>query len=70
MEYKRIKRKLLILVLAIIMVFGILPIAAYAADGNGDGYDDNDFDKLQAFLNQPSAESGQTNGQRINQPGL
>lgn len=60
------KRKLLALILVGFMVFGILPLTAYAADGDGDGYDDNDFDKLQTFLNQSSAVPGETNGQRIN----
>ncbi len=60
------KRKLLVFILSIIMVFGTLSITAYAVDIGGTEYDDNDFYKLQAFLNQPSEIAGQTNGQRIN----
>lgn len=37
-----------------------------AEDTNNDGYNENDFNKLQAFLNQPSADTGKTNGEQIN----
>lgn len=60
------QRRLIVYGLTIIMVLCLFPTAALAADNNSDGYDDNDFDKLQAFLDQPSAVSGKTNGQAIN----
>ena len=40
--------------------------AKWTDDANGDGYNDFDFSRIQAFLNQPSAVSGITNGQQIN----
>jgi uncharacterized repeat protein (TIGR02543 family) len=40
--------------------------SAQGGDENGDGYHDGDFARIASFLCQPSAEEGQTNGQRIN----
>ena len=60
------KQKLLVFILSIIMILGMLPVTALAYEHDGLTYDDNDFNKLQAFLNQPSEIPGQTNGQRIN----
>lgn len=55
------KRKLLFFILSAVMLLGIFPVGAFAADG----YHEHDFGKLQAFLNQPSATAGQSNGQRL-----
>jgi hypothetical protein len=52
--------------LAVVIVLAFIPSAALAEDDNLDGYNDNDFDKLQAFLDLPSAAAGQTNGQVLN----
>jgi hypothetical protein len=60
------KRKLVIIALAAALALLAFPHAALAADGNGDGYDDNDFSKLQTFLNLPSIIPGQSNGQCLN----
>ena len=43
-----------------------LQAVSFASDGDSDGYDDNDFYKLQTFLTQPSSTPGKTNGQQIN----
>lgn len=59
-------KKLFIFLLVMVLTLGMLPTVALAADGDSDGYDDNDYAKLQAFLNQPSAISGLSNGQSLN----
>jgi len=40
----------------------MLPCTAMAADENMDGYDDNDFNKIKAFLNQTSSNGVDKNG--------
>lgn len=53
------KHKFIVFTLLMVMLaLSLLSSVAYAADGNLDGYDDNDFDKMQAFLDQPSGVSG------------
>jgi len=55
-----------ILALIILTVFSSPVLAGETDDLNADGYNDNDFNKVQAFLNLPSAIDGKTNGQAIN----
>ena len=62
MQYK----KGLFLLLCAVLILAVFPAVALAADDNDDGYDDNDFTKLQIFLNLPSAEAGESNGKQIN----
>lgn len=62
----RSKMRLLVFGLVAIVAFALLPTLALAADANSDGYNDNDFSKLQSFLNQPSAIPDKTNGQALN----
>ena len=63
MAMLRLKRMLI----ALLLVCLLIPFSstiAYAAntDTNGDGYNDNDYDKILAFLKQPSAVAGKING--------
>jgi|GEM_PF-3156747 len=54
-------------ILCFIIVFFLFSITGYAADISPlDGYEDNDYDKLQAFLNSASLEAGKTNGEYLN----
>lgn len=59
------KRTIILLIIVITVLF-LVPSVALAADVNGDGYNDNDFNKMQAFLDQPSDIGGQTNGEAMN----
>ncbi|NPV92683.1 MAG: hypothetical protein HPY50_18095 [Firmicutes bacterium] len=56
--------RMLALALVLMMVLALFP--ALEASAAPPGYNENDFNKLQAFLNQDSAEAGQTNGQALN----
>ncbi len=62
-------KKIVIFILSILLIY-TLPSAIGFADSNGDansdGYYDNDFNKIRAFLNRPSAVAGKTNGQQLN----
>jgi len=60
------KKKIIIILFSLLMLFILLPCTALAADENADGYDDNDFSKLQAFLNQTSSNGIAKNGAVIN----
>jgi uncharacterized repeat protein (TIGR02543 family) len=60
------KSRLLILILSVIMILGLLPAIAYAADDNEDGYNDHDFAKMQTFLEQLSDDGVTKNGTRLN----
>lgn len=53
-------------ILIVMLLVSILPVSVLAADDDSNGYDDNDFAKLQAFLDLPSAVADKTNGQCIN----
>lgn len=57
-------RRMLALALVLMMVLALFP--ALEASAAPPGYNVNDFDRLQAFLNLPSAVAGQTNGQALN----
>jgi hypothetical protein len=59
-------KRTFILLITIVLVLFLVPSVALAADTNLDGYNDNDFNKVQAFLDQPSDIAGQTNGQCLN----
>lgn len=59
------KRITIILILTA-LILALVPAVALADSEVPAGYDANDFSKLRTFLNQPSAVSEQTNGQRIN----
>lgn len=59
-------QKKLVAIFTLLLVFAMIPGMAYAVDADGDGYHDVDFQKLQAFLNQPSAVPGKTNGEVLN----
>ncbi|GEM_PF-2017765 len=58
-------RKIICLLVFVFFLF-LVPSAVNAYDYNGVTYNDNDFYKLQTFLNQPSAVEGKTNGQQLN----
>lgn len=59
-------KKAIVFIISLLMLLVLFPTSALAEDINSDGYDDNDFSKLQTFLNQPSSISGKTNGDCIN----
>ncbi|MEX1307210.1 MAG: InlB B-repeat-containing protein [Eubacteriales bacterium] len=61
MKYRRA-----IVFFAVIFCVLLFGVQAFAADGNGDGYDDNDFDKIQAFLDTLSTDGTTTNGVVLN----
>jgi len=58
-------KKLLLIILSVFLLLVLFPSSALAADENMDGYDDNDFNKIQAFLNQISNDGSTTNGKRL-----
>ncbi|NMC57575.1 MAG: LPXTG cell wall anchor domain-containing protein [Eubacteriaceae bacterium] len=60
------KKKIIVFLISLLMMLVLFPISTLAEDVNSDGYNDNDFNKIQMFLNQPSAISGKTNGDCIN----
>lgn len=60
------KKKTTVFIISLLMLLVFFPTSALAEDANSDGYNDNDFSKLQTFLNQPSSVSGKTNGDCIN----
>jgi len=60
------KRGISILVIVIALVWLVMPMAALAHDFGGLTYNDNDFGKLQAFLNQTSSDGSHTNGWQLN----
>ena len=68
MKHKKTAALSILVFLLLGLVFSPLPIPAFAAgvDSNSDGYDDNDFNQVQAFLNMPSASAGNSNGKQIN----
>ena len=59
------KRRLLILGIAVILTLTLLPTAALAYDSGGETYNEHDYNAMVNFLNQPSAVEGQTNAQRL-----
>ncbi|MEL7569421.1 MAG: InlB B-repeat-containing protein, partial [Eubacteriaceae bacterium] len=62
---KVIKKSLTVL-FVLIYILTMMPLSIFAYESGGVTYNDNDFNKLQTFLNLPSTESGKTNGQIIN----
>lgn len=60
------KSRLLILILSTIMILGLLPATAYAINIGGLDYNDHDFAKMQAFLEQMSDDGTTKNGERLN----
>ncbi len=63
------KRKFLVTLIATLLLLAVFAGAALALDSsdtNLDGYNDNDFNKIQAFLNLTSAEPSKLNGEQIN----
>lgn len=62
----KVLKKTLISIFILIYLLTMLPMNIFAYDSGGVTYNDNDFYKLQTFLNLPSAEAGKTNGQQLN----
>ncbi len=60
------KVKSAIFLAAVILCILFSGVSVYAADSNLDGYDDNDFNKIQAFLNQTSTNGTTSNGAFLN----
>ena len=60
------KRGISILVIVIVLILMMMPTAALAYDFGGLTYNDNDFGKLQAFLNLTSSDGSHTNGWQLN----
>jgi hypothetical protein len=56
-------KKIVSMLLAALMILTALPLAALADDGNGDGYNDNDVQKISAFLK--LGEGGVTNAEKL-----
>lgn len=61
------KRKIIAFLLAVVMMIMLLPMPANAVDGDSDddGYYDYEVDKLRTFLEQPSVNVGEKNGEKI-----
>jgi uncharacterized repeat protein (TIGR02543 family) len=60
--------KVIALLLAVILLAGLLPVIALAVDptdSDSDGYNDNDLNKLKAFLNIEDATTHKTNLKKI-----
>jgi len=64
-ERKQMKRRLLILGIAIIFILTLLPATAMAEYTVPDGYNSHDYNAMVNFLKQPSAVEGQTNAQAL-----
>ena len=61
------KTRIIFGAIAFLLVLGILPLAALAADTSpGNGYNDHDEAKLKAFLDQTCADGTRTNGLKLN----
>ena len=60
------RSKIVLFAFFMMVVMILMPTRAFAADSDSDGYDDDDFNKMQTFLNQPSAVAGKSNGQQLN----
>lgn len=61
------RHKLFAMILAVMLIFSMLPTGAFAVDTSpADGYDDHDYDKIRAFLEQESADTGVKNGEKLN----
>ncbi len=61
---KNIKKGLAIFLTLALILTVATPV--FATDSDSNGYNDHDFTALQTFLNLPSAEAGNTNGQALN----
>lgn len=59
-------KKLTAILMGILLVILVFPTAALAFDFEGSTYNDNDFNKLQAFLDTMSDDGVHTNGTRLN----
>lgn len=60
------KRFIPLLIITALLVSILLPSVAMAYSFGGENYNDNDYGKLRAFLEQESAEPGLKNGEQIN----
>ncbi len=56
-------KKIVSMLIAALMILTALPLAALADDGNGDGYNDNDLQKISTFL--ALEEDGVTNAGKL-----
>lgn len=63
------KKRILWVTLAIVLVMAMFPASALAYIHGGVNYDDTDFVSLRSFLEQPSASPGVKNGEQINPGG-
>lgn len=59
------KRKITAIICVLLFLLVLFPATGILAE-TYDGYEGNDYLKIQAFLNQPSMEVGKTNGQKLN----
>ena len=60
------KKRLSALILCFVFIISFIPATSFAYDFGVSNYNDNDFNKLQAFLNLISDDGVHTNGYRLN----
>ncbi len=63
------QKRILTIIICIMLIIMALPVTALAYDYGGYTYNNNDYNKLRAFLETESAEAGVKNGEKINPGG-